>query len=305
MPLLTTTSSTMISKIKQQIPDYLALIRFDRPVGTYLLLWPTLWALWLAAEGVPDGHLLLIFICGTFLMRSAGCVINDYADRHIDGHVKRTAQRPLATGRLSNRQALTFFGLLCACAFILVLFTNLLTIQLSFVALALAACYPFMKRYTHMPQLVLGLAFSMSIPMAFAAQVGELPKSCWLLFIANILWTLAYDTFYAMVDRDDDLKIGVKSLAILLGDDDKAITGLLQLCVIFVFVLIGRQFTLGAFYYCSVAVAAGFFVYQQQLIRDRDRQQCFQAFLNNNWVGMSIFIGIVLNYSHNTLLALF
>lgn len=305
MTLLTTTSPPMLNHIRQQLPDYLALIRFDRPVGTYLLLWPTLWALWLAAEGVPDSQLLFIFICGTFLMRSAGCVINDYADRHIDGHVKRTTERPLATGRLSSKQALIFFALLCSLAFILVLFTNTLTILLSLVALVLAACYPFMKRYTHMPQLVLGLAFSMSIPMAFAAQSQAIPKTCWLLFIANVLWTLAYDTFYAMVDRDDDIRIGVKSLAILLGDDDKAITGLLQLSVIFVLVLTGKQFGLGAFYFFGVAVAAVFFVYQQQLIRERDRQQCFKAFLNNNWVGMSIFIGIVLDYSHSTLLSLF
>lgn len=287
----------MISSLRQQFPDYLALIRFDRPIGTYLLLWPTLWALWLAAEGVPDLKLLAIFCLGTFLMRSAGCVINDFADRNIDAHVKRTSQRPMAAGRINSKQALSFFGLLCVLAFILVLFTNQLTILLSFVALALAACYPFMKRYTHMPQLVLGMAFSMGIPMAFTAQTGELPRNLWLFYIGAVIWTLVYDTFYAMVDRDDDIKIGLKSTAILFGDDDKAICGLLQLCVIFILALAGQQFKLGPFFYLSLAAAAGFFIYQQRLIRDRERDPCFKAFLNNNWVGMIIFIGIAAHYA--------
>ena len=293
----------MLSNLRQQAPDYLALIRFNRPIGTYLLLWPALWALWIAAEGIPDPKILVIFCLGTFLMRSAGCVINDFADRHIDGHVKRTAQRPMVTGRISSRQAISFFGILCLLAFILVLFTNSLTVLLSIAAVALATCYPFMKRYTHMPQLVLGLAFSMAIPMAFAAQTGELPRHLWLLYIGTVLWTLVYDTFYAMVDRDDDLKIGVKSTAILFGEDDKAITGLLQLCVIFIFILVGQQFKLGGFYYISLALAAVFFVYQQRLIKHRDRDNCFKAFLNNNWVGMIIFIGIALHYAAPTLLA--
>ena len=293
----------MLSNLRQQAPDYLALIRFNRPIGTYLLLWPALWALWIAAEGIPDPKILVIFCLGTFLMRSAGYVINDFADRHIDGHVKRTAQRPMVTGRISSRQAISFFGILCLLAFILVLFTNSLTVLLSIAAVALATCYPFMKRYTHMPQLVLGLAFSMAIPMAFAAQTGELPRHLWLLYIGTVLWTLVYDTFYAMVDRDDDLKIGVKSTAILFGEDDKAITGLLQLCVIFIFILVGQQFKLGGFYYISLALAAVFFVYQQRLIKHRDRDNCFKAFLNNNWVGMIIFIGIALHYAAPTLLA--
>ena len=294
----------MLSNLRQQAPDYLALISFNRPIGTYLLLWPALWALWIAAEGIPDPKILVIFCLGTFLMRSAGCVINDFADRHIDGHVKRTAQRPMVTGRISNRQAISFFAILCLLAFILVLFTNSLTVLLSIAAVALATCYPFMKRYTHMPQLVLGLAFSMAIPMAFAAQTGELPRHLWLLYIGTVLWTLVYDTFYAMVDRDDDLKIGVKSTAILFGEDDKAITGLLQLCVIFIFILVGQQFKLGVFYYISLALAAVFFVYQQRLIKHRDRDNCFKAFLNNNWVGMIIFIGIALHYAAPTLLAI-
>ena len=286
-----------LAQLRSHAPDYLALIRFNKPVGTYLLLWPTLWALWLAAQGIPDLKLLIIFCLGTFLMRSAGCIINDYADRHIDGHVKRTAQRPMTTGRISSKQALGFFVLLCLLSFVLVLFTNTLTIQLSFAALALASCYPFMKRYTHMPQLVLGMAFAMSIPMAFAAQTNSLPAILWLVYIAAVLWTIVYDTFYAMVDRDDDLKIGVKSTAILFGEDDKTITAILQACVIFTLCLVGQQFTLGAYFYLSLIIAAGFFIYQQQLIKLRERDNCFKAFLNNNWVGMVIFIGIALDYA--------
>ncbi|MCR8922022.1 4-hydroxybenzoate octaprenyltransferase [Dasania sp. GY-MA-18] len=286
-----------LAQLRSHAPDYLALIRFNKPVGTYLLLWPTLWALWLAAQGIPDLKLLIIFCLGTFLMRSAGCIINDYADRHIDGHVKRTAQRPMATGRISSKQALGFFVLLCLLSFVLVLFTNTLTIQLSFAALALASCYPFMKRYTHMPQLVLGMAFAMSIPMAFAAQTNSLPAILWLVYIAAVLWTIVYDTFYAMVDRDDDLRIGVKSTAILFGEDDKTITAILQACVIFTLCLVGQQFKLGAYFYLSLIIAAGFFIYQQQLIKLRERNNCFKAFLNNNWVGMAIFIGIALDYA--------
>ncbi len=287
----------MLASFRQRYPDYLALIRFDRPVGTYLLLWPTLWALWIAAQGLPDINLLIIFVLGTFLMRSAGCVINDVADRNIDTHVKRTANRPLATGRISRKQALSFFAILCAIALILVLLTNRLTIMLSFAALALTTCYPFMKRYTHMPQLVLGMAFSMGIPMAFAAQSDQLPSILWLLYIGAVLWTITYDTFYAMVDRNDDLKIGVKSTAILFGDDDKVITGLLQFFVLFIFCLAGAQFKLGGYYYFALTVTAGFFIYQQHLIKHRDRDACFKAFLNNNWVGMVIFIGIALDYA--------
>ncbi len=278
------------------LKDYLALIRFDRPIGTYLLLWPTLWALWLAAEGVPDLKLLLIFCAGTFLMRSAGCVINDFADRKVDAHVERTAQRPLATGRISSRNALLFFGLLCALAFGLVLLTNRLTVMLSFVALALASCYPFMKRYTHLPQLVLGATFSMGIPMAFAAQSNELPNTLWLLYSATVLWTVVYDTFYAMVDREDDIRIGIKSTAILFGDDDRLITGALQAITLFTLVMVGLQFSLGYWFYVSLMGTAALFVYQQRLIRYRQREACFKAFLNNNWVGALIFAGIFLHY---------
>ena len=286
-----------MGSLRQQLPAYGQLMRVDRPIGTYLLLWPTLWALWLAAEGMPDWHLLIIFILGTFFMRSAGCVINDYADRKIDGYVARTAQRPLATGRVSKEEALLLFAALCICAFIVVLFTNLKTILLSFGAVALAACYPFMKRYTHLPQVVLGAAFAWSVPMAFAAQRNELPNILWLVYIGVVLWTLVYDTFYAMVDREDDLKIGVKSTAILFGDDDLIITRMMQVMVVVVFGLIGHQFQLGIYYYVAVAVAAGLFIYQQWLIRKRQRDACFTAFLNNNWVGMVIFIGIALHYT--------
>lgn len=286
--------------LSKQLPHYLTLIRFERPVGTYLLLWPTLWALWLAAEGLPDAKLLVIFIAGTFLMRSAGCIINDYADRNIDGSVKRTANRVLITGKVSSKEALSLFVILCLLAFTLVMFTNQKTTLLSFAALALASSYPFMKRYTHLPQLVLGAAFSFGIPMAFAAQRNELPQQLWLLYIATVLWTVVYDTFYAMVDRDDDLKIGVKSTAILFGADDKRITGLLQTCVIGTLLMSGAQFQLGLYYYLSVAVAACLFIYQQHLIRHRKREQCFKAFINNQWVGASIFAGIFFDYLLST-----
>ena len=287
----------LFTTISDKAPDYLALIRFDRPIGTYLLLWPTLWALWLAAEGVPDFKLLIIFIVGTFLMRSAGCAMNDYADRDIDAHVERTANRPLATGRISPKQALTFSAILCLLAFALVLFTNLKTIVLSFAAVALAACYPYMKRHTHLPQVVLGAAFSWGIPMAFAAQQNALPASLWLIYVAVVLWTVAYDTFYAMVDRDDDINIGVKSTAILFGKGDRLITALLQVMVIGLLILVGYQFHLNEWYFISLIGVAVLFIYQQYLIRHRDRDNCFKAFLNNHWAGAIIFIGIFLNYS--------
>lgn len=286
----------LLEKLRAQLPHYLALMRVARPIGTYLVLWPTLWALWIAAEGFPDWHLLIIFCLGTFLMRSAGCVINDYADRKIDAHVQRTKARPFATGAVTEKEALILFACLCLTAFVLVLFTNLMTILLSFGAVALAACYPFMKRYTHLPQVVLGAAFAWGIPMAFAAQQGALPPALWLIYIGVLMWTIAYDTFYAMVDREDDLKIGVKSTAILFGDDDKTITGMLQVCVIIVLVLVGVQFSLSFIYYAGLMAASGLFIYQQHLIRFRDRDQCFKAFLNNNYVGGVIFVGIVLHY---------
>jgi 4-hydroxybenzoate polyprenyltransferase len=274
----------------------LQLIRFDRPIGTLLLLWPTLWALWLAAEGFPDGDLLVIFVLGTFLTRSAGCVINDFADRHVDGAVARTSERPLVTGTVTEREALTLFAVLMLLAFVLVLFTNTLTIALSLGAVVLASSYPFMKRYTHLPQLVLGAAFSWGIPMAFAAQLDSLPAALWLVYLGNLLWTMAYDTAYAMVDREDDLKIGIKSTAILFGRYDRLIIGGLQLACLLCLYLAGRAFGLGGYFHAALIVAAALFVYQQYLIRERRPDACFKAFVHNNWVGMALFAGIALNY---------
>ena len=273
----------------------LQLIRFDRPIGTLLLLWPTLWALWLAAQGVPDVKLLVIFVLGTFLTRSAGCIVNDLADRNLDGAVARTKARPLVTGAVTVREALTlFFGLLLL-AFILVLFTNALTIELSIVAVLLASSYPFMKRYTHLPQLVLGAAFSWGIPMAFAAQRGILPPALWLVYLGNLLWTVAYDTAYAMVDREDDLRIGIKSSAILFGRYDRLIIAVLQLACLWSLYLAGLAFGLGFYYNAALVVAATLFIYQQYLLHERSPDACFKAFLHNNWVGMAIFAGVVLD----------
>lgn len=277
-------------------PAYKQLMRLDKPVGTYLLLWPTLWALWLAAEGLPEWHLLIIFIAGVYLMRAAGCVINDYADRHIDGHVARTQQRPLATGQIDAKAALGLFASLCLMAFILVLFTNTLTILLSFVGVALAALYPFMKRYTHWPQLVLGLAFSWAIPMAFSAQTGSVPIAAWLAYIAVVMMTIAYDTFYAMVDRDDDLLIGVKSTAVLFGQWDRHIIGLLQLGTLLLLGYMGQLLSLGSFFYIGLLVMASLFVYQAIITRNRDRDACFKAFLNNHWASFAVWIGLVIEF---------
>jgi len=275
----------------------LQLIRFDKPKGTLLLLWPTLWALWIAARGVPDCGLLAIFIGGTFLTRSAGCIINDLADRRVDGAVKRTSGRPLVTGAVTEKEAITLFFVLMLAAFGLVLLTNPLTIWLSVAAVVLASTYPFMKRYTHLPQLVLGLAFSWGIPMAFAAQRGELPAALWLVFLGNFWWIVAYDTKYAMVDRDDDIAAGVKSTAILFGRHDRVIIGALQLLCLLTLYLAGRAFELGLYFNLSLVVSAALFGYHQYLIRERERDACFRAFLHNNWVGMAIFAGIVLHYS--------
>ena len=268
------------------------LARFDRPIGSLLLLWPTLWALFLAAEGMPNPHVMGVFVLGVIFMRAAGCVINDFADRNFDGHVKRTAQRPMPSGKVSEREALALFGLLVLVSFLLVLTMNTLTIMLSVVAVVLAAAYPFMKRYTHLPQLVLGMAFGWSIPMAYAAQAGELPAVAWLLFVANILWTIAYDTQYAMVDRDDDVKVGIKSTAILFGRFDKMIIGLLQLGTLVLLIAVGALEGMSQIYYWCLLLASSLFVYQQMLIRGREREPCFKAFLNNNYVGMLICIGI-------------
>lgn len=277
----------------------LQLIRFDKPIGTLLLLWPTLWALWIAAGGLPDLDLLLIFTAGTFLMRSAGCIVNDLADRHVDGGVARTNARPLVTGTVSTGEAKLLFAVLLALAFCLVLLTNALTVYLSVAAVALACTYPFMKRYTHLPQVVLGAAFSWSIPMAFAAQLNALPDALWWLYAANLLWTIAYDTKYAMVDREDDLKVGIKSSAILFGRHDRLIIALLQGACLACLCVVGQRFGLGAIYYCSLVGAAGLFVYHHVLIRHRRREECFRAFLHNNWVGAVVFAGIALDYALN------
>lgn len=268
------------------------LTRMNRPIGSLLLLWPTLWALFLAADGLPDWHVLIVFVLGVLFMRSAGCVINDFADRKVDGHVKRTANRPLPSGLVSSKEALTLFAVLVVCSFLLVLTMNTLTIMLSSIGIVLAVAYPFMKRVTYLPQFVLGLAFSWAIPMAYAAESNQVPPEAWLLFVINALWTIAYDTQYAMVDRDDDLKIGIKSTAILFGRFDKLIIGLLQLSVLTLLIILGSQLALSSVYYWGVLAAAGFFVYQQWLIKGREREACFKAFLNNNYVGGLVFAAI-------------
>ncbi|WOJ97482.1 4-hydroxybenzoate octaprenyltransferase [Congregibacter brevis] len=295
--------STTTSPATKQVSKFsalLQLIRWDRPIGTLLLLWPTLWALWIAAEGVPDLKLLVIFGLGTILMRSSGCIINDLADRNLDGSVERTRNRPLVTGDVTVGEALAFFAVLCLMAFGLVLMTNFMTILLSIPALLLASCYPLMKRYTHLPQVVLGLAFSWSIPMAFAAQQSSLPPALWLLFTGSVLWTVVYDTKYAMVDRRDDLEIGIKSTAILFGESDRSVIAVLQVLCLTALVLAGREFGLGWPYYLALLVTAGLFGYHLYLIREREEAACFRAFLHNNWVGMTIFLGIAAHYALHT-----
>jgi 4-hydroxybenzoate polyprenyltransferase len=273
------------------------LMRLNRPIGIFLLLWPTLWALWIAAHGRPDPLVTTVLVLGVVLMRSAGCVINDYADREFDPHVTRTHERPLAAGRVSPREALGLFVILALIAFGLVLLLNPLTILLSLVALPLAAAYPFMKRYTYLPQVHLGVAFGWAVPMAFAAQTGEFPPPlAWLLLIAVVLWALAYDTMYAMVDREEDIRLGVKSTAILFAEADRAIVAVIQGMLLVVLLLVGQKAGLGLYYYLALSVAAALSLYQQYLIRDREPSRCFKAFLNNNWLGLTIFAGIFVHY---------
>lgn len=275
---------------------YARLIRLDKPIGIFLLLWPTLWALWIAARDVPQLYVLAVFVAGVFLMRSAGCAINDYADRDIDGHVERTRNRPLAAGLIKPKEALLVFGILALIAFTLVMTLNGLTRLLSIGGILLAASYPFMKRIHFLPQVHLGIAFAWAVPMAYSAQTGVLPTSTgWLLFFAAVLWTTAYDTMYAMADREDDLKIGVKSTAILFGDADKIIVAFLQAMVLFTLYLVGSAEQLGTPYFTSLAAAAIFALYQQFLIRNREPADCFRAFLNNNYFGMTIFVGIAVD----------
>lgn len=285
-----------MSSVVERLELYSELTRFGRPIGSLLLLWPTLWALWIAGRGSPDPYVVVVFFIGVFLMRGAGCVINDYADREIDGHVKRTRSRPLARGVVSEREALALFVVLGLAAFALVLTMNRLTVYLSLVGVALAALYPFMKRYTHLPQLVLGAAFSWSIPMAFAAEANAVPAVAWWLVAANVSWVAAYDTIYAMVDRDDDLRIGVKSTAILLGTLDRPAVALCHAAAIAILWLVGLDLQLGGYYFAGLVAAGLFAIYQQWRIRDRDREACFSAFLNNSWFGAAVFAGVLLSY---------
>ncbi|WP_438865525.1 4-hydroxybenzoate octaprenyltransferase [Neptunicella sp.] len=282
--------------VSSKINAYLRLMRMDKPIGTLLLLWPTLWAVWIAANGQPSVSIIVIFILGVIVMRAAGCVINDFADRKIDGAVKRTSTRPIITGEISAKQAIILFVGLCLIALLLVLQLNIQTVWLSFGAVTLAFCYPFSKRVTHLPQVVLGAAFSWGIPMAFTATNGELSPVAWWLFAANLIWTVAYDTQYAMVDRDDDLKIGVKSTAILFGRNDVAIISVLQIVTVAILLRIGLGLGFSWPYYLGLLAACGLFVYQYQLIRHRQRDNCFNAFLNNHYVGMVIAIGLAVQY---------
>ncbi|WP_417550037.1 4-hydroxybenzoate octaprenyltransferase [Methylophaga sp.] len=286
-----------MTSLWNRLQPYWQLTRMNRPIGILLLLWPTLTALWIAAGGLPDIKILLIFIAGVVLMRAAGCAINDYADRDIDGQVWRTENRPLATGALTARQAVLTFVTLALVAFILVLQLNTFTIALSLIAVLLAGIYPFMKRFTYLPQLVLGMAFGWAIPMAFAAQTNALPAIVWWLFVANIVWTTMYDTFYAMADREDDLQAGVKSTAILFGKYDLLIQALLQLGFLLILILIGLQLRLSAVFYFGLLIAAMLFIYQLHLSKHRERNACLKAFLNNNWVGAVVFFSIVVHYS--------
>ncbi|PCJ48023.1 MAG: 4-hydroxybenzoate octaprenyltransferase [Gammaproteobacteria bacterium] len=275
---------------------YSQLMRFDRPIGILLLLWPTLWALWIAAGGFPDAKNFLVFCLGVVVMRSAGCVINDYADRDFDGHVERTRQRPIPAGLVQPSEALVLFSLLLFVALLLVLMLNIKTIILAFIAATLTLVYPFAKRYTWFPQAVLGMAFSSAIPMAFSAEGQPLSEMVWLIFFTNLIWILVYDTIYAMVDRDDDIKVGIRSTAILFGDADKLLIGLMQIMVVIGLVIIGAELNFGLIYFSAIGLVIGLFLWQQWLIRKRIPENCFQAFLNNNYVGVVVFMGILMEY---------
>lgn len=286
--------------LHEKLPLFISLARLDRPIGIYLLLWPVLWALWFAANGFPDLDILIIFILGTVLTRSAGCIVNDYADRHLDAHVDRTKQRPLATGQLNSTEALVGAAVLMLLAFLLVLFTNKLTVLLSFIALILAVIYPFTKRFTHWPQLFLGLAFAFAIPMAFAAQINSVPPLAWLLFLSAVLWAIAYDTLYAMADKQFDIKMGMKSTAILFakwaGKHDITLVLLLHFSVLAILFVVGLQTDRHAAFYSGLFAAAFFAVYQNKLACSREPAQFIAAFFNNHYLGMTVFIGIVLDF---------
>jgi 4-hydroxybenzoate polyprenyltransferase len=286
----------MMDRVLDRAKQYWLLARFDKPIGILILLWPALWALWVASAGKPDLLVLTVICLGVVLMRAAGCVINDYADRDFDPHVERTKQRPIAAGKVSPKEALTVFVVLCLCSFGLVLLLNIYTIMLSFVGAFLAASYPFMKRYTHLPQAYLGMAFGWAVPMSFAAQLDSIPLVGWVMYLATILWALVYDTMYAMVDKDDDLKIGVKSTAILFGEYDRQIMAGLQLVILGLLIIVGQMSSAGWPYYGGILIAAGLSAYQQKLIFHREKTLCFKAFLNNNWFGMAVFSGLVADY---------
>lgn len=282
--------------VADRIRTYAQLMRLDKPIGILLLLWPMLWGLWFAAQGLPDAQILVIFMLGTVLMRSAGCVINDYADRKIDPHVERTKNRPMAAGRVSSKEALLLAAGLSICAFLLILPLNQLTILLSVPALFLAGSYPFTKRFFAMPQAYLGIAFSFGIPMAFAAQTGSLPPLLWILMLANLFWVIAYDTEYAIVDKPDDLKIGIKTSAITFGQFDVLGVIVCHACFIAIMLVIGQMQQMNLAYYAGLITASSLIAYQYTLIRNRDRALCFKAFLHNNWVGMTVFAGIALDF---------
>jgi 4-hydroxybenzoate polyprenyltransferase len=284
-------------RIQRRIEEYALLARLDRPIGTWLLMWPALWGLWIAGAGRPHPRVLLVFVAGVFVMRAAGCVINDYADRNIDPHVRRTRDRPLAARRVSPREALYLFAVLITAALYLVTRLDFLTIQLAFIGAAMTVSYPFVKRIFPMPQLYLGISFGgWSVPMAFAAESGAVPRVAWVLYIAAVMWAAIYDTMYAMVDREDDLKVGVKSSAILFADMDKLLIGVMQVMMLFALMLAGRSMKFGQWYDAGVIGAGLLFVYQQWLIRKREPAGCLKAFFNNQYVGAVIFVGIMLQY---------
>jgi len=293
---MTANKAALTALLPERARHYWYLMRFDRPIGILLLLWPALWALWIAGQGHPDSLVVFVIVAGVILMRAAGCVINDYADREIDPLVARTRQRPIAAKQVTPNEALALFVILCLTAFALVFLLNTMTILLSVVGAFLAASYPFMKRYTYWPQLYLGIAFGWAVPMVFAAETETVPNVAWLLYLATILWALAYDTMYGMVDRDDDLKIGVKSTAILFGDRDRVLIAMIQVFVLLILIAVGARAGLGWLYYLGVSAAALLAGYQQMLIFTRSKEGCFKAFLNNNWFGCAIFAGIAIDY---------
>jgi 4-hydroxybenzoate polyprenyltransferase len=290
----------LAQRLTRRATEYARLMRLDRPIGTWLLLWPALWALWVAGEGRPSPKVLIVFVLGVFVMRAAGCVINDFADRDLDPHVRRTRDRPLAARRVSPREALVLFTVLMLIALFLVTRLDAYTVKLAVIGALLTVSYPFFKRFFPLPQLWLGLSFGgWSVLMAFAAQTGALPRVAWVLYIAAVMWAAVYDTIYAMVDREDDLKIGVKSSAILFADMDRLLIGAMQLIMLFALVLAGRDMQFGPWYFAGTAAAALLFLWQQWLIRRREPAGCLRAFLNNQYVGIVIFAGILLQYVYS------